>query len=77
MKNNVIPKSAVYLVVAGLLITTLSPILCRYLSVPDYVRGSASGIGIAIECFGLIKINQANRSKCTLSWFRNAGKLKA
>jgi len=65
MKRNTIPKSALALLIIGLLITTLTPIINNSFPMPDYVKGFLVGLGLMLEVIALIKIQQNRKNiKC-------------
>jgi hypothetical protein len=65
MKRIDTPKSAMILLAAGLLLTSLTPILNRYIPLPDVVRGFITGLGMCIEVIAIIKIDRVRKSSCT------------
>jgi len=70
MKPNTIPKPALTLLVAGLLMTTLTPILSRYVFMPDFVKGFLTGLGLALEVIALVKIQRSRKAdKCAVIYF--------
>ena len=65
MKRNTIPKSALALLIIGLLITTLTPVINSSFPMPDYVKGFLVGLGLMLEVIALIKIQQNRKNiKC-------------
>lgn len=63
MKYISIPKSALVFLVAGLLLTTLPPILSRYFSIPDLFRGFITGVGLTFEVIALAKIQRSKKGR--------------
>jgi hypothetical protein len=65
MKRNNIPKSALFLLIIGLLLTTLTPIINRSFPIPDYAKGFLVGLGLMLEVIALVKIQQNRKNiKC-------------
>lgn len=65
MKRNTIPKSALALLVIGLLMTTLTSIINRYFPLPDFSKGFLNGLGLTIEIIALVKIQRSKKNiKC-------------
>lgn len=68
MKLNTIPKSALALLMIGLLLVTLTPIINRYFPLPDFLKGLMNGLGLTIEVIALIKIDRSKKkSRCAIS----------
>jgi len=68
MKRLNISKTTLACFIAGLLLTTLTPISGRYFALPDFLKGFLSGLGIMLEVIAIIKISKANKGKkCMLS----------
>lgn len=66
MKLNAIPKPALLLLLAGLLMTTLTPSIARHMPIPDFVKGFMTGLGLTLEFIALVKIQRSNNQKCAL-----------
>jgi hypothetical protein len=65
MKNFDISKTALILLVTGLLLTSLTSIVNRYFPMPHVVQGFLMGIGLTIEVIALIKMERSKRkSSC-------------
>lgn len=64
MKRNNIPKSALYILIIGLLMTTLTPIIGRYFPLPDFLKGFISSLGLMLEVVAIIKIQRSKQTKC-------------
>jgi len=58
MKLNPIPKSALLLLIAGLLMTTMVPFVGRHFSMPDFAKGFVTGLGLTLEFIALVKIQR-------------------
>ncbi|MVN22852.1 hypothetical protein [Mucilaginibacter arboris] len=68
MKRNTIPKSALVCLIIGLLMTALTPLIGRYFLLPDFLKGFLNGLGLAVETFAIIKIQQSKKNmKCLAS----------
>lgn len=61
MKHLKEQKSPIFLLVIGLLIVSLTPIINRYLHLPDLFIGFLNGLGLMIECIALIKMQQISK----------------
>jgi hypothetical protein len=61
MKRNIIPKSALALLITGLLMTTLTLVVHRYFPLPDFLRGFINGLGLMLEVIALIKIQRSKK----------------
>jgi hypothetical protein len=62
MKINKVPKSAITLLIIGLLLTTsFTPILSHYFPLPDFVKGFITGLGLTFEVFAIIKMQQSKK----------------
>lgn len=61
MKRNVFPKPALYLLIAGLLMSTGVPLLSRYVPMPDALKGFLSGLGLALEFMALAKAQRGKK----------------
>ncbi|MFD0795634.1 hypothetical protein ACFQZX_18575 [Mucilaginibacter litoreus] len=67
MKISNILKPALAYLITGLMITILTPIISRQFSLPDYLRGFLTGLGLTLEFIALVKIQPAKKhSKCPL-----------
>jgi len=44
------------LLAAGLLLIAFTQILTRFVSLPDFVKGALTGIGIGLEIIAIIKV---------------------
>lgn len=64
MKRNFMPKQAQFLLIAGLLLTTLTPMIGRHMPIPDFVKGLVTGLGLTLEFIALVKIQRSNNRKC-------------
>jgi len=64
MKLNTIPKSALILLITGLLMTTLMPAIGRYVAMPDFLKGFITGLGITFEFIAIVKIQRNKNRKC-------------
>jgi|GEM_PF-916553 len=67
MKRNNISKSALACLLTGLLMTTLTPAISRYLPLPDFLKGFLCGLGLMLELIALVKIQRSRRAKCAVS----------
>lgn len=68
MKRNIIPKPALVLLIIGLLMTTTTPIIYRYFSMPDFLKGFINGLGLMLEFTALVKIQRSRKNtKCITS----------
>jgi hypothetical protein len=68
MKLNNVPKSALVLLITGLLMVTLPPIINRYFPLPDFLKGFLNGLGLTLEVISIIKTDRnKKKSKCTIS----------
>ncbi len=68
MKLNSVPKSALALLIIGLLITILTPIINRYFLLPNFLKGFLNGFGLTIEVFAIIKMDRSKKkAKCAIS----------
>ncbi|NEU08958.1 hypothetical protein GZH53_11600 [Flavihumibacter sp. R14] len=66
MKRNNFPKSVLLLLVAGLLMTSLPPIVDRHFPLPDLLRGFLGGLGLTLEVIALVKMQRLRKNaKCT------------
>jgi len=65
MKRNPIPKSALIMLIAGLLMTTMMPVVGRHFPMPDFVKGFMTGLGLTIEFIALVKIQRNKRNAYT------------
>ncbi|GAA4092491.1 hypothetical protein [Mucilaginibacter panaciglaebae] len=65
MKRNAMPKPVLFLLISGLLLTSLMPIVSRYFPLPDFLKGFLGGIGIALEFVALVKLQRSK--KCAAS----------
>ncbi|AWG24907.1 hypothetical protein [Flavobacterium kingsejongi] len=61
MKNNKKPALA-YLAI-GLLLVVLSPIISRYLALPDFLKGFLNGSGLMLEVIGLVTLQSLKKNK--------------
>lgn len=61
MKRNIFPKPALYLLVAGLLLTTGVPLLNHYIPMSDALKGFLSGLGLALEFMALVKAQRGKK----------------
>jgi hypothetical protein len=62
---NNISKTTLACFIAGLLMTTLTPVLSRHFHFPDFLKGFIGGLGIMLEVIAIIKISRANKgNKC-------------
>lgn len=59
------PKPALIMLIAGLLMTTMMPVVGRYFSMPDFVKGFMTGLGLTIEFIALVKIQRNKRNAYT------------
>ncbi|CAM3853981.1 hypothetical protein MUGA111182_13245 [Mucilaginibacter galii] len=66
MKLNTIPKPALILLIAGLLMTTTMPIISKHFLMPDFVKGFMTGLGLTLELMALVKIQRNRSRKCTM-----------
>jgi hypothetical protein len=62
MKPNNTPKSAVTLLVIGLLMTSFTSIINRYFPLPDFLRGFITGLGLTFEVIALVKIDRSKKN---------------
>jgi hypothetical protein len=67
MKLNPIPKPALFLLIAGLLLTTTMPIIGRHFLMPDFVKGFMTGLGLTLELIALVKIQRGKNRRCAIS----------
>jgi hypothetical protein len=67
MKHYTIPKPALVLLIAGLLMTTTMPLIGRHFSMPDFAKGFITGLGLTLELLALVKIQQSKSRKCAIS----------
>jgi hypothetical protein len=67
MKHNPIPKPALFLLIAGLLLTTTMPIIGRHFLMPDFVKGFMTGLGLTLELIALVKIQRSKNRRCVIS----------
>jgi len=58
------PKPARILLIAGILLTTLTPIVGRHMPMPDFVKGFITGLGITFEFIAIVKIQRNKNRKC-------------
>ncbi len=66
MKLNTIPKSALVLLIIGLLMTIITPVINRYFPLPDFLKGFLNGLGLAIEFTALVKMQRSKKNiRCT------------
>lgn len=61
MKYNAIPKQAIMYLVTGLLLTSLTPILNKYLAMPDFIKGFLTSLGLTLEFIALVKIQRIKK----------------
>lgn len=67
-RNNKVSQPALLLMVAGLILAAFTPVLSRYINVPDYLKGFLTGLGLALEFIALVLIErQKNHAKCAKS----------
>ncbi len=68
MKYNAIPKHAAMYLVTGLLLTSFTPILNKYLAMPDFIKGFLIGLGLTIEFIALVKIQRSKKEnqRCSM-----------
>jgi len=66
MKRNTMPKQAVILLITGLLMTTLMPAIGRYITMPDFVKGFMTGLGLTLEFIALVKIQRSKNNKSAM-----------
>jgi len=65
MKRYHIPKTALICFIAGLMMTTLTPILGRYIPISAFLKGIINGLGLMLEVIAIIKISRRNKdNKC-------------
>jgi hypothetical protein len=57
-----IQPNAIALLSVGLLMVSLTPILSRYFTWPDSLKGFLTGLGLMLELLGLLRIQR--RKKC-------------
>lgn len=69
MKNKKLPKPALYLLIAGLLLCTSGPMLARRYHWPDALTGFMTGLGITLEVGALVKSKDTCRG---IFWGRRA-----
>jgi hypothetical protein len=67
MKLNPIPKPALILLIAGLLMTTTMPVIGRHFPMPDFAKGFITGLGLTLEFIALVKIQRSKSRKCAIS----------
>lgn len=67
MKRN-IPKSAIVFFIIGLLITTFAPITGRYFLLPDFVKGTITGLGLAFEIMALGIFQRSKKGASCAVW---------
>lgn len=48
--------------IAGLLIVAFTQILAHFITLPDFLRGAVTGIGIGMELIAVIKLLSSRRS---------------
>jgi hypothetical protein len=63
MKHNTVSKSALICLIIGLLLTVLTPIIARYVPLPDFAKGFLTGTGLMIEFIALVKIQRSKKEK--------------
>jgi hypothetical protein len=54
MKPGQLPQPVTALLVIGLMLTTVSPLICRHFRLPDYLTGFSMGIGIGLEILAIV-----------------------
>lgn len=58
-----IQKPALFFLVIGLLLTSLTPIMDRYIPIPGMIKGFITGLGLAFEIIALVKLDQNRKCK--------------
>lgn len=54
MKNKQFSKKAALCLAVGLLIVSVTQVLSRYFTLPDYVHGGLMGLGIGVEWYAFL-----------------------
>ncbi|MXV51943.1 hypothetical protein GS399_13250 [Pedobacter sp. HMF7647] len=68
MKRNNLSKRSVILLIIGLLMTSLTSVVGRYLLMPDFLKGFLNGLGLMLEVIALVGIRRSRRETgCFLS----------
>jgi hypothetical protein len=66
MKSNNISNAALTYLILGLLLVTLTPIMGRYISIPDFLKGFLNGLGLTLEFIAVVKIQKGQKvNSCT------------
>ena len=58
MENGKPPLNVRLFLTIGLLLITAPFLVANYVSIPDFFRGLATGVGIGLEIVGIIKLRQ-------------------
>lgn len=60
-------KKALFPLLAGLLLVTLTPIPGRYVQISDGLRGALTGIGLSLEVISFFMIDRdKNQGRCRM-----------
>jgi uncharacterized membrane protein len=62
MKSNNISNAALTYLILGLLLVTLTPIMGRYISIPDFLKGFLNGLGLTLEFIAIVKIRDRQKA---------------
>ncbi|MHA4895627.1 hypothetical protein ACXZ1K_12810 [Pedobacter sp. PWIIR3] len=66
MKRKNMSKSALTLLVTGLMMVTIVPAVGRYVLISDPLKGFLTGLGLAFEFISLVKIQRDQKNaNCT------------
>jgi len=65
MKRNTIPKAALFYLIVGLLLVSFTPIISRYVPLPDSSKGFLTGLGLMLEVIAIVKIDRSRKNKQT------------
>ncbi|WP_460680693.1 hypothetical protein [Mucilaginibacter koreensis] len=63
MKHYPASKPALWYLITGLLLTTLTPVINRYYPLPDSMRGFITGLGLAIEMIAIVKLQRSRQKQ--------------
>ncbi|TSJ44508.1 hypothetical protein FO440_10120 [Mucilaginibacter corticis] len=63
MKQPRFSKPVLLLIVTGLLLTTGTPMISRFIPLPDALKGFLSGLGLALEFMALVKADRYKKKK--------------
>jgi hypothetical protein len=62
MKSINISKTVLFLLVIGLLLTSLTSIVNHYFPMPDVVKGFLMGLGLMIEVIALVRMQKNKKT---------------